>query len=283
LSCEKNGRKFGVTAAAKNGISAVAGKAGNVAGAIRRAQGQAITSMAGKPASATLGVVNNFGMPASIDTLTPLASAAALVTSVRNPDRDRDEDKGPRPNIRTNVLNIVTAAQGIKAVSVGAGTGLARLSRNGSDGPVEQRNYFDRPQIRMRMYSSRLSPALNASDIRGWPVSVKRSGGKMYENRGQTWHAGTTTVETPTGEERTMTHLQSMNWPRTHYYFNRALRDDEVAGMIGQHHGFPAPRDVKGFLGEVSEVESLAPIVSRLKRGLIQAHAFFGDGGNRKG
>ncbi|MCP4386397.1 MAG: hypothetical protein GY798_34150 [Hyphomicrobiales bacterium] len=74
-----------------------------------------------------------------------------------------------------------------------------------------------------------------------------------------------------------MTHLQSLNLPGSHYYFNRALRDDEVAGMIGKHHGFPEPRDVKGFLGEVTEVESLAPTVAHLKHRLIQAHAFFGD------
>ncbi len=289
MSCEKNGSKVGTTAAIKNGITAAASRAGNViatvanrvgtsgqsvkdsAGSgvasaqnkVKKAQGQALKTLVGKPASATLGVVNNFGMPPSINSLTPLAAAGALVS----------RNKGSR----SAILNAVAAAQGARAVSGGVGTGVARLSRNGNAGPVEQRTYFDRPQIRIRMYPSRVSTALNAADIRGWPVSVKRSAGKMYENRGQTWHAGATTVETPSGEARTMTHLQSLNLPGSHYYFNRALRDDEVAGMIGKHHGFPEPRDVKGFLGEVTEVESLAPTVAHLKHRLIQAHAFFGD------
>lgn len=289
LSCDKNGSRVGTSVAVKNGITAVASRGGNVIGAMisqtgstgqsvkksaklraaaagdkaKKVQGQMMRTMVGKPASATLSVVNNFGMPPSLNSLTPLAAAGALLS----------RNKGAR----SAILNVVASAQGARAVSVGIGTGVARLSRNGSAGQVEQRNYFDRPQIQVRMYPSRLSAALNASDIRGWPVAVKRSAGKMYENRGQTWHAGTTTVATPSGERRTMTHLQSLNWPGTHYYFNRALRDDEVAGMIGKHQAFPEPRDIKGFLGEVTEVESLAPTTAYLKRNLIQAHAFFGD------
>ncbi len=127
------------------------------------------------------------------------------------------------------------------------------------------------------MYASRLSPALNAADIRGWPVPVKHSLGVMAESQGQSWHMGVTTVEAPQGEQRSICHLQSLNWPGTHYYFNRALKDEEVAVITSNHPAFPEPKHMKGYLGEVTEVESLAPSIAHLKHRLIQAAAFFGE------
>jgi hypothetical protein len=299
LSCNRNGDRFGATAAEKSGISAVASKAGNTIGTaaskidvtgravestvksgvqssrdtvqsgwaatksnLNDTRGRALKAFVGQPASTALKVVNNFDMPKSINALSPLAAIGALL--------------GGR-NTRLMVLNSVATVQVGRAVTIGAGTGAARLSRDSRAGPVKQRNYSERPQIRMRMYASRLSPALNAADIRGWPVSPRRSLGVMAESQGQSWHMGVTTVETPQGEQRSICHLQSLNWPGTHYYFNRALKDEEVAVITSNHPAFPEPKHMKGYLGEVTEVESLAPTIAHIKHQLIRASAFFGE------
>jgi hypothetical protein len=97
----------------------------------------------------------------------------------------------------------------------------------------------------------------------------------MFEHQGKTWHLGITQVQTSQGE-RTIGHLQSLNAPPTHYYFNRALREAEVAGVIGHQRGF-TPKHLPGFAGEVTEVESLNPLLAGLKQRLIQTHLCFGD------
>ena len=74
-----------------------------------------------------------------------------------------------------------------------------------------------------------------------------------------------------------MGHLQSLAVPAGHYYFNRALRDVEVAGIISGQHEYQA-RHLPGYAGEVTEVESLVPAVSQVKKRLLQLHLFRGGG-----
>jgi hypothetical protein len=128
--------------------------------------------------------------------------------------------------------------------------------------------------VQLQSWPSRLTPALNARDIQGLPLTVQASRGQMFESQGKTWHLGVTTATAPTGRgERTLGHLQSLAAPGSHYYFNRALPDTEVAGIIGGQREFE-PKHLPGFAGEVTEVEALVPALAQVKKKLIQLHVF---------
>ena len=178
------------------------------------------------------------------------------------------------PNWRFRTLNAIAALQLARAGATGLGTAVARLSRP-PGGVIQTRNYFGgRDSVTMRSWDSRLSTALNAADV-GPGLRVTASYGRMYESNGKAWHTGTTAVNSVRGE-RTVTHLQLMSWPAQHYYFNRSLTDQEIAGITAGHPAFQA-KQLSGFAGEVSEIESLTPLLGRAKKGLIKTHLFYGE------
>jgi hypothetical protein len=158
-----------------------------------------------------------------------------------------------------------------------AGTGLARLSRRGEPGitaGLEQQFFFpDSTRRPVRLWQSRLTPLFNRADA--GLSGLQRSEGLMVEWQGQSWHRGTMVIHTAQGE-RTMTHLQSLTVPSTHYYFDRRLSDNETVGIITGQKGFE-PKSMEGYAGQVGEVESLLPAWAQTKRGLIQAHLRWGE------
>lgn len=252
MSCNRQATKIGRTAGLKTGLSALNSQAGSVAGQM--------ANMLGRSATVALSVSNSIEGPKRLDALAPLAAVGALLSG--------------RGKTRLKILNILTAAQVARAGASAMGTGIARLSRLKGE-PVRTEFYFKGKPV-VRAWPSRLTPALNAGDTLGWPrVSVTFSGGQMVECEGQGWHIGTTVVKTSRGEQRTITHLQSMAVPGTHYYFDRLLKDKEVAGIISGQKGFE-PKHTPGFAGQISELEALQPTLARLKKGLIQTHLFWG-------
>lgn len=235
----------------KTGISSIPGKVSNITGQIS----STISRGLGRSATAAMTVLNSIDPPGSLDVLLPLAAVGALLGGNQT---------------RLRLLNTVGAAQVARAVSTGLGTGVGRLSQNGA---VQSRNFFN-GRVQMQSWPSRLTPTLNARDIQGLPLTVQASRGQMFESRGKTWHLGVTTVKTGQGE-RTLGHLQSLAAPASHYYFNRALPETTVAGIIGGQREFE-PKHLPGFAGEVTEVESLVPALSQVKKRLIQLHVFWG-------
>lgn len=185
--------------------------------------------------------------------------------------------------VRRRAILAVGLLKAGQAVGNFAGTGLARLSRRSEPevtAGLEQQFFFpDSTKRPVRVWPSRLTPWLNRADA---GISrVQRSDGLMVETQGQTWHRGTTVVKTSQGA-RTMTHLQSMTMPSTHYYFNRRLSDNETVGLITGQKGFEA-KTMAGYAGQISEVESLWPAWAQTKRGLIQAHLRWGEQGGGAG
>jgi hypothetical protein len=214
----------------------------------------------GRSATAILAISNSFEGPERLDALMPVAAVGALLSG--------------NNNTRLKILNALTAAQVARAVARSVGTGIARMSR--PKGEAIRTEFYFKGQPAVRVWPSRLTPALNARDIMGWPrLSVEFSGGQMVESEGKSWHVGTTVVKTPAGEQRAITHLQSMAVPSRHYYFNRPLKDREVAGIVQGQKGFEA-KHLPGFAGQLGELESLHPTMAGLKKGLIQAHLFWG-------
>lgn len=121
--------------------------------------------------------------------------------------------------------------------------------------------------VKVPVWTSSLSGALNRLDHLGRRRDVRASDGVVFELHGQTWHRGTTVVDTP-GGQRTLTHLQSLTLPPSHYYFERALSNRQAVLIAGR--GLE-PHQVDGYLGQVSALESLVPVWSKLKHRMIKA------------
>lgn len=252
MACDRLSSQVGSTAAGKTGLTALQSQAGQVSGRLLARLERGL----GQSASATLRVVGSVDLPRSVEALLPVAAVGALIGGGQT---------------RLRVLNTVGALQVARTATTGLGTAAARLSRSG---PVKHRNYFDRVQL--RSWPSRLTPLLNAGDIRGGlHLTVKASRGQIFESRGQSWHLGVTTVQTSQGE-RTIGHLQRLSLPAGHYYFNRAPTEVEVAGLVSGQREFE-PKHLPGYVGEVTEVEGLTPLWAGLKRQLIQSRLFWGD------
>lgn len=249
MSCQSKNKSVSRLAAVRNGVSQIAART---------------AGLYGNAAGRLLAVAGAVEGPGSVDNLLPLAAAGALVS----------EFQGRRsPTWRLRVLNTVGGLKLGRSVSGSAGTALARLSKPGGT-QAEQRRYFG-GRVTLREWPSRLTAALNAADIPPVGVRVKRSGGRMYEHQGRSWHAGTSIVDTPAGE-RAVSHLQSLQWPARHYYFNRALGSQTIAGIISGHPDFE-PKHLPGFAGQVGEVESLLPGAGATKRTLIRAALLWGN------
>jgi len=259
VSCQSKNKSVSRLAAARCGVSQIATRT---------------AGLYGTAAGRLLAVAGAVEGPGSVDNLLPLAAAGALATEFR---RRRPDDNRRPSNWRLRVLNTVGGLKLGRSVSGSAGTALARLSKPGS-AQMEQRRYFG-GRVTLRRWPSRLTAALNAADIPPIGVTVKRSGGQMVEYQGRSWHAGTSIVDTPAGE-RAITHLQSLQWPARHYYFNRALGGQTIAGIISGHPEFE-PKHLPGFAGQVGEVEALMPGVGATKRHLIRAALLWGGAGVR--
>jgi hypothetical protein len=255
VACERGSQKVGRTAGVKAGLSTLSSKLGHTGGRLV----QQFERGLGRSATAVLRVSNSLEGPQTLEAILPVAAVGALFS--------RDGNK-----TRLRILNTIGTAQVARAATTALGTGLGRLSRP-TEGPVRQEFYFKgKPPV--RVWPSRLTPALNAGDVQGWRLAVQASEGQLYETEGKTWHYGTTRVKTSQGE-RTLTHLRSLALPATHYYFDRPLGEQEVAGIISGQKGFEA-RHLPGFAGQISELESLQPVVARMKKSLIRAHLLWG-------
>lgn len=259
MSCRRSSRQVERLSAGRSGVSAITSQAAGVAGSVViRMQEQL-----GRMATDTLRLANLFSPPRTIESLNPLVAAGGLAGQVT----------GSR-HLHNRLKNGLGTAQLVRNVSRSVGTGLARLSR-ADEPPVGQHRYF-RDRVTARQWPSRLTTAFNARDLMLIPgVKVKASYGQMVEVAGHTWHAGLMLVQTSQGE-RAMTHLQRLSFPSAHVYFDRALKDQEMVGFIAGERGYE-PRQLRGFVGEVTEVESLLPL-SRWKHSLIKTQLLWGPG-----
>lgn len=72
---------------------------------------------------------------------------------------------------------------------------------------------------------------------------------------------------------RTVSHLQSLSLPATHYYFDHPLSDENAVALAT---GKVKPEVVPGYIGHVSAFEGLSPISARAKHWLIKSYLFYG-------
>ncbi len=278
------------------GISAAAGKAsyaaGNIATSMARAS-DALNNRAGAalaPASnRVLAAVDRPAVTAA--KLAPALAMAAAATrwQVRaSTGPDQMPAVGAAVTLRSpqELLQNVRAvsgttkklksgmAVGAVAASTVAGLSLKEKSRE----LVQQRRsgLFFKSKVKVEFATSRLTGLLNRRDLAGshrLGHNVVAGDGELVSARGQSWHRGTVVFKTP-GGTRTMTHLQSMRLPATHYYFDRALTDEEAAGIVSGQKGYQ-PQQMAGYVGEVSAMEGLAPAWAQSKRAMIRTRLYF--------
>jgi hypothetical protein len=317
LSCETNQKKASA-AGAPSGVSALGQKIGHVTGAVSRK----VTRSIGQASSKTLAVAESFDGPRSLDSLSTAVvgleagswlwsrrqslfgkntdTSPATGGDITVPDwlargvekRQADEANRSGKHFFGRAQQAGSAARrwrnqsllAVGALKLGntagtfAGTGLARLTRAEAQA-AEQRFFFpNTTKFPVGVWQSKLTPLLNRVD--SGLGKMRRSDGTMLEIKGKTWHRGTLVIDTAQGE-RTITHIQSMSLPQQHYYFSRRLSDNEAVGLVTGQKGFD-PKYMKGYVGQVSEVESLTPTWARTKKSLIRGQLLWGDSADKE-
>ena len=176
-------------------------------------------------------------------------------------------------NVPLSKINRMTVLAGkTTAALVNPAADLSRQSLAGSVVQKRRVLFFFNKKTTVQVWNSSAGKLLNRPDrlVSGKNILAEKSA--MLKINGTSWHRGTVTFRAPDGQKRTLTHLQSLNLPAQHYYFNRPLSDKETAGLLTHQPGFRADR-MDGYLGQVSPAESLSPGWAETKHRLIKTAA----------
>jgi hypothetical protein len=177
------------------------------------------------------------------------------------------------PMMRLTGLAVNSASK----ISGVLGSNLAGLTKIGSAGQVMQEKQFllfFKKQVPVALWKSNLTDKINRLDLVGSNLDkVVSSEGVMFKpGKGETWHRGTVVVKAA-NSKRSITHLQSLNIPQTHYYFNQAISDTDAVGIAA---GKIKPQTVPGYAGSVTPLEALCPSWATTKQSLLKAYINYG-------
>jgi hypothetical protein len=169
------------------------------------------------------------------------------------------------------------AVNSVSKMSGVLGSNLAGLTKTGGAGQVMQEKQvllFFKKQVPVALWKSNLTGKINRLDLVGSNRDkVESSEGVMFRpGKGATWHRGTIVVKTANGP-RSITHLQSLTIPQTHYYFNQAISDADAVGIAS---GKIKPQAAPGYAGSVTPLEALCPSWAATKQSLLKAYVNFG-------
>ncbi len=139
---------------------------------------------------------------------------------------------------------------------------------------------FFKSKTPVTLWKSSLTGLINRQDVIGTSrfsgKNIASSEGVMFRTGGKTWHRGTTVVKMP-GGQRTITHLQGLSLPSSHYYFDRPVSDEQAVGVASGKIG---PGSVPGYVGQVSSTEGLCTGWAQAKHSLLKARLYWPPGGN---
>jgi len=314
MSCETNANKVsqsltvaGVSRSAGKGAYATAatirklGKVGVLVGVA--AAGTALSAAALHP-QATKAKVADMAAPARQTLLTAQATVDRHITAGEEAVATAGQKAAPAAGVILKGLNtiertgfprgaaiVALSAAGLSPMKVArlgrlAGQATAAainpaadLSRQSLSSAVVQKKrvlLFFNKKTSVQVWNSAAGKLLNRADRLVPAKNILTEKSAMLKINGISWHRGTVTFRAPDGKKRTLTHLQSLNLPAQHYYFNRPLSDKETAGLLTRQPGF-RPERMNGYLGQVSATESLSPGWAEAKHGLIKTAAL-GDG-----
>jgi hypothetical protein len=269
MACDRNATSVTRAGAGRAGVPARSSRLGYVAGAIAARTSQltgqvdqaiARTGQAMAPAAqVVLAAADNVqSQPAVRRAVSGTMLAASLLV----------------PPVRTGRRLL----RRIERISSLAGDLAGALTKTEAAGEVlrEKRPLFlFKSQTPVTLWRSRLTGLLNRQELLGSDRVTGRnviaSEGVMFRIRAKTWHRGTIVVKTGQGE-RTITHLQSLSLPNSHYYFNRPLANEQAVGLAA---GQTDPASIPGFVGQVSSAEALCPLWSDTKHALIKSRLYW--------
>ena len=308
MSCERNSNKTGKFGAATAGLPAAGSKIGHVAGAmmvrakslpqrageiglsgnIDRAIDRAGRAVA-RPATAVLNFSRDEEKKRAVRSLLAIGSgtrrAAVTVLAARwsggkeiEPrqvksilkETERQAEKAPatgrrRLSLKRQIRNAVLGA--VTATMAGRLAEATRMAETGTVTRPKRRFFLPESQEQVPVWKSRLTGTLNRLDVIGSISSknILKSEGIMIKTGGATWHRGTVVVKMPAGK-RTISHLQSLKMPAPHHFFERKITGEQAAGIAA---GQVEPETVPGYVGSISEKESLSPAWAHAKRAMI--------------
>jgi len=270
VSCERASRQAGQAATAA-GLSDANSRSGYTAGALLGAATRALDRLGQTtaPAAALALRVVEPTDPQAAKKRAAVGRIAGLALAV-----------GTRAAGLAPVLGkLKLAARVSEVVTSKVGTAVAALSQTGSAGSVviERRRFlFFKSKQTVALQRSALTGWLNRQDVVG-SRQVTANNGATFTVDGKSWHRGTVTFGVGP-RQRTVTHLQSLSYPGEHYYFDRSLSNQQAVSLAA---GQAKPETLPGFVGRVSQVESLCPAWAGVKRALILAQLHWKDEGKR--
>ncbi|MFC1975328.1 hypothetical protein ACFLXQ_02895 [Chloroflexota bacterium] len=296
MSCNTNSQNVGRLAAIKCGVSTAAGKAsyvaGTIAGGVARASDTVNHTVGASMAPVSNRVLAAVDRPAVA--VAKLAPALAMVAATTRFQVRASTGSNQMPALGAavtfrNPQELVQNARGVMKTTKKIKSGLAigavaastvaglSLEEKTQELVQERRSgLFFKAKVKVEFSKSRLTGLLNRLDLSGTHrlgQNIVSSEGELVSARGKAWHRGTVVFKTPPGE-RTMTHLQRMSLPATHYYFDRSLTDEETAGIVSSQPGFK-PQQMAGYVGEINAMEGLAPTWAQTKRAMIRTRLYF--------
>jgi hypothetical protein len=267
---------------ARQATEAVTTPVKNAAAAVSRAAGDAVAAAKGTAADALDGYADKLDRAG--DAVAPrLASVAGKVLDVADPVGGA---AGTALKIAAFAGSPLARKAGLITNRVSRFTGLVgalagRISRTDLAGTVvrEKRTLlFFKGKEAVNVWKSSLTDFLNRADLLGSHAlgkGVYASDGVMFETGGATWHRGTSIVDVPGQGPRTITHLQSLNVPASHYYFDRRLDDEQAVGIVTRQKGFE-PEKLPGYVGHVTPTEALCPGWAGAKHAMIKSVLYWG-------
>ncbi len=213
------------------------------------------------------GRINNKGGASSI---TPPVAAIGVGILPRLPgDPVKDKARKVADEVKKTTKRVKTVA-GVTALAGAVAVELAAQNAKDKQGQRTLQLKKKGKAVGLVSFSKskKLTSFLNKTTLLGshrLGQNVVSSDGDVVRSGSTAWHRGTATVKTPTGQ-RTLTQVQSLKLPAQRFYFDRKLSDQEVAGIVS---GQEKVHRMKGYAGEISSMESLAPGWAATKKAMI--------------
>ena len=277
MSCQKSANNVSRWSASRAAISATGSQAANMAGNVLdrvATLADKVTNQVGQTqAGVTTPILRAIDRPTTLaaKAAPAVAMLAGLVTA-----RVAFNTRGPQPVLAVGVTwrdqpaldpeQRLKRAAGRVALSAGGAVGATVVAHQGMTGqPKQFQDSRTGKKVRIGPAKPRLVKAMTYGDrlVTGRNVIDQR--GKIVRGDQGNYFAGTTTVKTSAGKQ-TITHVRKMGLPAESYYFNRALKNGELAALAA---GQSQAHKMKGYAGTVSAEENLVPLWSAQKRGMI--------------
>ena len=292
MSCDSNSNKVGKGAGLKAGLSALGGKFSHALGSMvdrSLLTGYRVGMKAAKVSDAVLNTIDRRGIPAQVvrEKAVKAAVAGATVKALgRQGIPEGTAEQTPMAAFAalgsSKALPLALAVTATRQTSAALASLASHAGREEQMGLITQDRSVDLLGIplgtareQVSVWRTKLTPALNALDLPNpfQREGVRASDGVLFQTGGVTWHRGTMIVDTPRGE-RMICHLQNLALPPTHYYFSAHLSNDQAVGIAA---GRVRPEQQPGYVGQVSQIESLTVGWAAAKHAMIRSCLYWGD------